>query len=77
VTGARAPQIEQKPPTAAAEQIILQNAQALTTALQQTPAVREDVVRRAMDLLAEPGYPPPETIKKLSNLLAIQMSREG
>jgi hypothetical protein len=34
------------------------------------------VVRRATDLVGDVNYPPPETIRMISNLLALQMKPE-
>jgi hypothetical protein len=59
------------------DDVALENSRALTQALQLTPATRADVVRRATELVGEPNYPPPETIRKISHLLAIQMHPEG
>jgi hypothetical protein len=58
---------------AAQDDVALENARALTTALKNTPESREDVVRRATELVGDVNYPPPETIRMISNLLAIQM----
>ena len=62
---------------AAAEEVAFENARALTKALHDTPAVRDDVVRRATDLVGDVNYPPPETIRMISHLLAIQMDDDG
>jgi hypothetical protein len=35
------------------------------------PDIRPDVVARARALVADPQYPPAETIRKIANLLAI------
>lgn len=61
----------------AREDIALENSRALTRALQDAPASRAEVVRRAIELVGEPNYPPPETIRRISHLLAIQMHPEG
>jgi hypothetical protein len=59
------------------DDVALENSRALSRALQETPATRADVVQRATELVGEPNYPPPETIRKISHLLAIQMHPEG
>lgn len=59
---------------AAQDEVAFENARALTTALLETPAVRAEVVRRATELVGDVNYPPAETIRMISNLLAIQMS---
>ena len=59
------------------DEVAFENSRALTTALQNTPESRPDLVRRAMDLVGDVNYPPPETIRMISHLLAIQMHSEG
>jgi hypothetical protein len=61
----------------AQEEVAFENARALTRALHDTPSVREDLVRRATELVGDVNYPPPETIRMISHLLAIQMESEG
>ncbi|HEY1171413.1 MAG TPA: hypothetical protein VGH19_08605 [Verrucomicrobiae bacterium] len=39
----------------------------------QTPDVRADVIARAKKLVADPAYPPTETIRKIANLLAVNL----
>jgi hypothetical protein len=58
---------------AAQDEVAFENARALTSALHDTPSVRDEVVRRATDLVGDVNYPPPETIRMISNLLAIQL----
>lgn len=62
--------------TTATEDVALENSRALTQALHQTPESRADKVRRASELVGQPDYPPPETIRKISHLLAIQIHPE-
>jgi hypothetical protein len=59
------------------EEVAFENSRALTTALKNTPESREDVVRRATELIGDVNYPPPDTIRMISNLLAIQMQSES
>ena len=61
----------------AAQDVAFENARALTSALHETPAVRDDLVRRAVELVGNVNYPPPETIRMISHLLAIQMHPDG
>lgn len=42
----------------------------LSSALAATPDSRADVIARAEKLISTPGYPPPEIIKRIANLLA-------
>ena len=63
--------------TKAAQDVAFENARALTSALQDTPAVRDELVRRASELVGDVNYPPPETIRMISHLLAIQMHPDG
>ena len=57
------------------DEVAFENSRALTTALHNTPASREDMVRRATELVGDVNYPPPETIRMISHLLAIQMQQ--
>ena len=59
------------------EEVAIENSRALGNALRETPEIRAEIVRRATELVGEPSYPPPETIRKISHLLAIQMNPEG
>jgi hypothetical protein len=68
--GSRAAQV-------ARDEVAFENSRALTTALRNTPESREDVVRRATELVGDAHYPPPDTIRMISNLLAIQIQPEG
>ena len=58
------------------DEVAFENSRALTTALQNTPESRDDVVRRATELVGDVNYPPPETIRMISHLLAIQINGE-
>ena len=58
-------------------EVAFENSRALTAALNNTPQVREDVVRRATELVGDVNYPPPETIRQISHLLGIQMHPES
>lgn len=57
----------------AAQDVAFENARALTSALHNTPVTRDELVRRAMELVGDVNYPPPETIRMISHLLAIQL----
>lgn len=48
--------------------------EALHNAYRDVPDVRTEVVSKARELVSSSTYPPPETIKRLSNLLAMQLS---
>lgn len=61
---------------AAQDEVAFENSRALTTALHNTPESREDLVRRATELIGDVDYPPPETIRMISHLLAIQLQGE-
>jgi hypothetical protein len=45
----------------------------LDRSLSKVPDVRTEEVARARSLVADPSYPPRETIRRLSNLLAMEM----
>lgn len=51
-----------------------QAAQALNGALIQLPDARPEVVERAKSLIHDPEYPPMEAIRKISSLLAMNLS---
>ena len=61
----------------AQDEVAFENSRALTTALQNTPEAREEIVRRAIELVGDAQYPPPETIRMISHLLAIQMDSDS
>src|SRR5262245_50802737 len=69
--------VQSQPPQSAQDEVAFEDTRALTTALQETPAVRAEVVRRAAELVGDVNYPPPETIRMISHLLAIQMHSDG
>jgi len=58
------------------EEVAFENARALTTALDNSPAAREEMIRRATELVGNVNYPPPETIRMISHLLAMQMESD-
>jgi hypothetical protein len=45
----------------------------LSSALSSAPDSRADVIARAEKLVADPSYPPPETIRRIANLLAANL----
>lgn len=51
-------------------------AAALNRALADTPDVRPSEVERARDLIGDVSYPPPETIKRIASLLALNLKAE-
>jgi hypothetical protein len=59
------------------DEVAFENTRALTTALQGVPAVRDEVVRRATALVGDVNYPPAETIRRISRLLAIQLQEDA
>ena len=63
----------QRAAQAVEDEVAFENSRALSAALQNTPESRDDVVRRATALVGDVNYPPPETIRMISNLLALQM----
>ncbi len=48
--------------------------EALHKAYSDVPDVRAEAVSKAKELVSSSTYPPPETIKRISNLLAMQLS---
>ena len=53
--------------------IAFENVRALNSALREVPASRADVVKRAADLIGDVNYPPRETIRQISSLLAMRL----
>lgn len=47
--------------------------EALNVALNQTPEVRPEIVEKAKRLIADSHYPPTEAIRKISDLLAMNL----
>ena len=77
VRGAQAAKADHRATQAAQDEVAFENSRALSTALKNTPESRQDVVQRATELVGDVNYPPPETIRMISNLLAIQMQVDG
>src|SRR5438128_99750 len=60
--------------TAEAEAAVaFENVRALNSALRDTPVSRNDVIKRATELVGDVNYPPRETIAKISHLLAMRL----
>jgi hypothetical protein len=60
----------------ASDEAAFEDASSLITALQNTPVSRNDVIRRAIELVGSGEYPAPETMRMISHLLAIKMNLE-
>jgi hypothetical protein len=58
------------------EQVNFAQSAAVEQALQKSPEIRTDAVDRARSLVGNINYPPPETIRRLSNLLAMHLPVE-
>ena len=65
------------PPKPEAPQNEFSHAAALKMELDRAPEVRPEVVARAMKAVSNVQYPPTETIRQLSSLLAIHMMEES
>jgi len=61
----------------AEDEVALENTKALKSALAETPASRKDAVTRATELIGDVNYPPPDTIRMISHLLAIKLRPDG
>lgn len=59
------------------DDVAIENSHALRKALEDTPYLRSEVVKRAAALVGDVAYPPPETIRMISHLLAIKLSEGG
>jgi hypothetical protein len=60
-------------PSLGQDQLALSSADALNSALDQTPAVRPDKAASAKRLLSDTTYPPDEVINALARLLAVKL----
>jgi hypothetical protein len=58
--------------SAGADTASFQNVEALDQALQATPEVRPEAVAHAQELIGDVKYPPADTIRSISALLAIE-----
>jgi hypothetical protein len=58
---------------AGADDVSFQDSAVLETALEKLPETRAEAVERARNLIGDVHYPPEETIRKISHLLAIQL----
>ena len=67
---------DQRAAEVARDEVAFENSRALATALLNTPESRDDVVQRAAGLISDVNYPPRETIRMISNLMAMQMSAD-
>jgi hypothetical protein len=59
------------------EHVNFSSADALNDDYRKVPEVRVDAVSKAKELVAQATYPPPETIKKIANLLAMQLANDS
>ena len=66
------PQAAQAP----ADTVDLSRAAALEEAFHNTPEVRPEVVARARELIRDPVYPPEETIRRISHLVAANLPED-
>lgn len=57
-------------------EVDLESSRQLDQALQRLPETRPEVVERMRPLVGDPTYPPRETIRSLSHLLAMKMPAE-
>ena len=62
---------------APAENVAFNRAEALNKALDASPGARPEVVARARALVEDSNYPPPETIKRIANLLALHLDADS
>jgi len=71
----------QKPYTPAARTAAAPNpfasSNALESAVQNLPPSRPDAVARARELIADPNYPPADTLRQISSLLAEHLTSDG
>lgn len=55
------------------DRVTFDDSVALNSSLENVPDTRAAAVQRARDLIGDVAYPPEETIRKLSHLLAIKL----
>jgi hypothetical protein len=60
-----------------ADGVELNHARALEQALARLPDVRPEAVARGEQLVSSSSYPPPEIIRRISSLLALNMSKSN
>lgn len=53
-----------------------EQAEALNDDYRREPDVRADVVSKAKELVSETQWPPPETIRKIASLLAMEIPKD-
>lgn len=68
---------EVRPPANPPAVAAFDKSQALTQSLESVTAARPDVVARAKELVSSSPYPPPETIRKIAVLLAINLKGDS
>lgn len=69
VNGSRKPA-----PNSAADKTDFSDTAAIRESLAGLPDSRTEVVTHGRELVAQATYPPPETIKRISNLLAVKIN---
>lgn len=73
LTGSPA-QVRLKTTTRAADSLSMRESSAVEEAMKEVPEIREEKITRAMKLVDDASYPPPEAIRRLSRLFAISFA---
>lgn len=60
----------------ASDHATFEQAEALNDDYRREPDVRADVVSKAKELVSETQWPPPETIRKIASLLAMEIPKD-
>ncbi len=76
VPGATPAQRLASPATPEGDGVSLTSSEALDSTLKSLPDVRPEAVERAKTLVADPNYPTPEMLQKLSRHLAEHLASE-
>ena len=76
VQGPTSPQRPASPAKPAGDGVSFDNSAALESALKSLPDSRPEAVERAKALVADPAYPTPEMLQKLSRHLAEHLASE-
>jgi len=76
INNAHHPRGVTRPRQPSPEEVSFATTSNIDQSLRDLPALRVEVIERAQRLVGDPAYPPRETIRKLSHLLALAMLNE-
>jgi hypothetical protein len=76
INNAPTPRGVTRPRQPSSEEVSFAATSNIDQSLRDLPALRVEVIERAQKLVGDPTYPPRETIRQLSHLLALGMQQE-